>query len=352
MDNSIGDRDVETIGRYRMIKKLGEGGMGEVWLAEHSGLHAFFAVKKAYGDSDSVPRKCLRIEAERMKGLSNRRIPYPVDILEEENSTVLVMEYIEGVTLEEYIRKNAPLEEEEAIAVFKQICEILAYLHSRSPQIIYRDIKPSNFMISSDGEIRLLDFGAAVIADGKRSDEVYGTEGYAAPEQLKGRGIRSEADIYSAAAVFSYMLSAADPSHPPFHPVKGRELGRFISRSSIKLIDCCLSEDPDQRPSNGEALLELVTGIRPGKELVFEQIKGHLYRLFMWLMVAAGCVMLLLRYGGESHPVFEMIVILLSVAGLLWGIIRDELFEEKGFILQRSWNIMITEKKNRGIGED
>ena len=344
--------NVEAAGRYRMLKKLGEGGMGEVWLAEHSSLHALFAVKKAYGEKDGIARRCLRCEAERMKGLNNRHIPYPVDILEEDNSTLLVMEYVEGITLEEYIRKNAPLDEDEALAILRQICGILAYLHSESPQIVYRDIKPSNLMISPDGEIRLLDFGAAVIADGKSVEDAFGTEGYAAPEQLNGGIIRCETDVYSAAAVFSYMLSAADPSRPPFHPVKGKELGRFISRSSIKLIDSCLEEDPDRRPANGGALLELVSGIKPGRERICEQFKGHLYRLFMWMLVAAGCIMLMLRYGGDPRPVLEISVIIMSLAALVWGIIRDELFDGNGFILQRSWNIMITEKKGRGIGEN
>ena len=346
-EKTMNDND---IGRYRLIRELGEGGMGAVWLAEHRQLHTLFAMKTAEGEADGIMRTQLRYEAERMKALNDRRIPYLVDLIEEEERTVLVMEYVEGVTLEEYIQKNAPLEEEEALGLMKSLCDIVAFLHGCRPQILYRDIKPANFMISEGGSIRLLDFGTALLETGQIKTAVCcGTKGYAAPEQLDKGTVRADADVYSLAAVYSYMLSAVNPSRPPFHPISGEELGRMVSRSSKKLIDCCLSKDPDKRPANGAALLERLKKIRPGREAFWGRMEGHIYTIFMWLQVIAVCILLWMRYENTPLPGAELVCYSIALISLLWGVIRDDLFQDAGFILQRSWNIILTEKDCDGL---
>lgn len=339
-----------NIDRYRLIRKLGEGGMGAVWLAEHRQLHTLFAMKSAEGEPEGVMRRQLRYEAERMKALNDRRIPYLVDLIEDEERTVLVMEYVEGITLEEYIRRNAPLEEEEALGLMKSLCDIVAFLHSCRPQILYRDIKPSNFMISEGGSIRLLDFGTALLDTGEMKDMARcGTKGYAAPEQLSSGAVRADADVYALAAMYSYMLSAVDPARPPFHPIHGEELGRMVSRSSKKLIDACLSEDPDKRPANGEALAEKLKKIRPGREAFFGRLEGHMYMLLMWGLVIAVGLLLWLRYENAPLPGAELVFYSMALISLLWGVIRDNFFQDAGFILQRSWNILLTEKDCDGL---
>ena len=347
---SIYEEEGAVIGRYRLIRKLGKGGMGDVWLAEHTQLHTEFAMKMASGDREGVLRSCLRTEAERMKDLNDRRIPYLVDFFEDDECSVLVMEYVEGITLEEYIGKNAPLDEEEALTLMKGVCDIVAFLHNSRPQILYRDIKPSNFMISAGGELRLLDFGTALSqTGGVQSEEICGTRGYAAPEQLKNSSVRADADVYSLAAVYSYMLSAVDPAKPPFHPLTGDELGRMVSRSSKKLIDQCLSPDPDKRPANGMALKERLDKIRPGRENMFMCLEEHLYQLFMWIQVIAACILLWFRYRGHPMPEGEFVCYSISLLSLLWGFIRDELFNDPGFVLQRSWNIVLSSKEGTGL---
>ena len=212
----------KNIGRYRLIRKLGEGGQGCVWLAEHEGLHSLFAMKLAYGDRDALERKLLRRESERMRELEDRRIPYLVDFFEEEELSALVMEYVDGISLAEYLEQNAPLGEREAGELMIRLCDIVAYLHEARPPVLYRDIKPANFMISETGELRLLDFGTALTESGRSGNAVIcGTPGYAAPEQLQGKSCHADADVYALAAVWSYMLTGQDPSKPPFHPLQG-----------------------------------------------------------------------------------------------------------------------------------
>ena len=333
------------IGRYRLIRKLGEGGMGAVWLAEHTQLHTRFAMKMAMGEKDGVLRRCLRTEAERMKLLKDRRIPYPVDFFEDEDCSVLVMEYVEGITLEEYIRRNAPLDEEEALALMKKLCDIVAFLHNCRPRILYRDIKPSNFVISGNKELRLLDFGTALTDNGAfKESQICGTRGYAAPEQLMKGAVRADADVYAMAAVYSYMLSAVDPAAPPFHPLCGEELGRMVSRSSKKLIDACLSADASKRPANGTALLERLDKIKPGREILLNAAEEHMYQILMWAQVAVLCVLLWLRHMNTPAAGVELFAYSAALLSLIWGMVRDELFHDGGFVLQRSWNIILTEK--------
>ncbi len=348
--NGINILEDEIIGRYRLIRKLGEGGMGDVWLAEHTGLKSLFAMKTAAGEKDGILRRQLRVEAERMKTLDDRRIPYLVDMFEDEDRTALVMEYVEGITLEEYLKNNVPLDEEEALGLLKKLCGIVAYLHGCRPQILYRDIKPSNFMIDANGELRLLDFGTALLDTGSlRRDTACGTRGYSAPEQLAGDGGRADADVYSLAAVYSYMLSAADPAKPPFHPLNGDELGRTVSRASKKLIARCLSKDPDRRPANANELLELLEKIRPDRDAILSGAEGHLYHLFLWAEIIAGCVLIKLRCDGAEAAFAESVVLSLSLISLLWGVIRDEMFSGSSFILRRSWNIVLSEKEKTGL---
>ncbi len=338
----------KSIGRYRLIRKLGEGGQGSVWLAEHEGLHTFFAMKLAYGEKDCSERLILRRESERMRELEDRRIPYLVDFFEEEGLSALVMEYVDGLNLEEYLEHNAPLSEKEASELMLGLCDIVACLHEAQPPIIYRDIKPSNFMLSESGGLRLLDFGTALRESGQaQTGGICGTPGYAAPEQLKGKSCHADADVYALAAVWSYMLTGQDPSKPPFHPLHGTECGRMVSRASRKLLDCCLSDDPVRRPQNAAAFADRLMQLRPGSEAFFRRLEALLYRMSLWLLILAACVLIFFRDKGFPVPEAETGLGLAILPVLAWGLIRDCFYPSGSFILSRNLNIVITEKKGR-----
>ncbi len=336
------------IGRYRLIRKLGEGGQGCVWLAEHEGLHSLFAMKLAYGARDAAERHILRRESERMRELEDRRIPYLVDFFEEEDFSALVMEYVEGIDLEEYLKEHAPLNEKEALGLMLKLSDIVSFLHEAHPPILYRDIKPANFMISEDGSLRLLDFGTALYESGHNENTaVCGTPGYAAPEQLRGGGCHADADVYALAAVWSYMLTGQDPAKPPFHPMHGKDCGRMVSRASKKLLDRCLSPDPTLRPQNASAFADKLQQIRPGTEAFFWRMEAMLYRMTLRILVAASSILVFLRYHDRPLENAEMFLGIAIVPALLWGILRESLYPAGSFILSRNLNIVITEKKER-----
>lgn len=226
-----------VIGKYRILRKLGEGGGGSVYLVEDCTLKKLYAMK--IGCKEEMMK-----EAGQMKLITDRRFPYLVDIIdftqmrtpgqeqgnnktndsmEDTSLTGLVMEYIEGPTLEEYIREHAPLSEQETLSLMKQLAGMLQYLHALRPAVIYRDLKPSNLILQPDGMLRVLDFGASLQGYGAISSVYsYGTYGYCAPEQRKGDPLTPSCDIYACGVIMYYMLTGIDPAKPPYGITGGK----------------------------------------------------------------------------------------------------------------------------------
>ena len=143
------------IGKFRIIRKIAEGGEGIVYLAEDEKLHQYNAVKFAFGNRDGRERRALREEAERLASLSDRRVPYLVDLAEGHDYTAEIMEYVEGETLSGYLKSRFPLKSDDALRLMLRVTDLIAYLHENRPPVIYRDIKPDNFIVAGDGSIRL-----------------------------------------------------------------------------------------------------------------------------------------------------------------------------------------------------
>ncbi|MBR3306714.1 MAG: serine/threonine protein kinase [Lachnospiraceae bacterium] len=338
----------ENTGRYRLIKKLGEGGMGCVYLAEHEELKRYFAVKLAFGESEGIARKCLRREAERMKCFDDRRIPYLADMYDCEGYTALVMEYVKGLSLKEYLEERVPLSEAEAVGLMKRMCGIIELLHESRPVILYRDIKPSNFMVTEEGELRLLDFGTALRDETGDERELSGTPGYAAPEQLKGGRVRADGDVYSLGCVFSYMLTGADPSRPPYHPAAASECPEGTSAGSRRLISRCLSEDPDKRPQNASELMDELRLLKPGREPLSERLSEFLYGALLWADIIMALILICMRYNGHAAVKAEYLSVLPLGLAFLWMFLRD-LKSSGSFIIRRSWNVIYSEKSGLGL---
>ncbi|HEY4391976.1 MAG TPA: serine/threonine-protein kinase, partial [Paenibacillus sp.] len=196
-------------GRYRIERLIGQGGMSHVYLAADLKLPGkLWAIKEM---TDRVPREMqLEEEAALLIAMNHHRLPRIVDFWSSETGdhSYLVMDYIEGVHLDQYVRKlGSSFKPETLIGIGMQICEGLHYLHSRKPPIIHRDLKPSNLLIDSKGEIRFVDFGIArkFRPNGIEDTIKLGTIGFAAPEQYGGRQSDGRADLYSLGAVLLYL---------------------------------------------------------------------------------------------------------------------------------------------------
>jgi len=200
-------------GKYKILNIAGKGGMSVVYLAINEKANKQWAIKeiikKDYRDFD-IEKK----EIEMMKCLKHPNLPAIVDVIEQKDSLLIVMDYIEGRSLEDIVQEQGPLAEKSVIRWAKQLCNVLHYLHTRTPPIIYRDMKPSNVMLKPDGNVVLIDFGAAreYKPQNLKDTVLLGTRGYAAPEQYRIDGQSDvRTDIYSLGITVFRLLTGAGP---------------------------------------------------------------------------------------------------------------------------------------------
>ncbi|MBO0780875.1 MAG: protein kinase, partial [Ktedonobacteraceae bacterium] len=212
--------------RYRITRLLGQGGMGAVYQAEDSELgNRVVAIKemnqRGLNQQEAAEAtQAFKREALLLAGLMHHNLPRIYDHFNEQGRWYLVMDFIEGETLEDYLEHTPgnQLPIQEALAIALQICDVLNYLHTRQPPVIFRDLKPANVMRAPSGHLYLLDFGIArLFKPGQAKDTAaLGSPGYAAPEQYGKAQTTPQTDIYSLGAMLHQMLTGNDPSTTPF----------------------------------------------------------------------------------------------------------------------------------------
>ena len=239
------------IGKYTVIRELGQGGEGCVYLARDEDLQRLVAIKEINRTGqDGEEEKRLVKEADFLQQLRHPMLPVIYDLLWE-GAWYLVMEYIQGTTMHDYIEQNGPVREERACAWAEQVLDILEYLHTRKTPVIYRDLKPENIMVCPDGQLKLVDFGAAYRRSFGTDKErgMAATLGYAAPEQLEGQGAYADerSDIYAFGKVLYYIVTGADPAKPPYTSLPVQDYQPLLSDRLERLIRKCIKDDPRER---------------------------------------------------------------------------------------------------------
>ena len=240
-----------NIGKYKLIKALGRGGEGCVYLAEDSVLHRLVAMKRVWNGSREAEEK-LKKEAEFLQRLQHPMLPVVYDLLWDE-AWYLVMEYIEGISLHNYIERSGMVSEKQAGKWAEQLLSILQYLHTRKPPVIYQDLKPDNIIVCPNGNLRMVDFGAAYYRNysGNRERRDAFSVGYAAPEQMKREGYTAYADersdIYAFGKIMYYILTGADPAYPPYTELPIASYASAVSGQMEKVLRKCMEEDPVKR---------------------------------------------------------------------------------------------------------
>ena len=246
-------------GIYDILRKIGLGGMSVVYLAMDTHLNKQWAVKeirkKGNGKDDVVIVNSLLAEANMMKKLDHPSLPRIVDIIDNGETIFVVMDYIEGESLDKILLEYGPQPEELVIAWAKQLCDVLSYLHSQKPPIIYRDMKPANIMLKPEGNIKIIDFGIAreykeqSLAD----TTVLGTKGYAPPEQYSGQ-TDARSDIFALGMTMHHLLTGIDPrGGEKYVPV--RMWNPELSEGIEIIIDKCVQPAAENRYQNCSDLL-------------------------------------------------------------------------------------------------
>lgn len=252
--------------RYELTQKLGQGGMGAVFLASDRRLSTVrWAVKELTDALITDPQErqqaseAFRREAELLASLKHPNLPRVTDHFTEEGKSYLVMELVEGESLQSFIqREGLPRSLPEVLGWVDQLCEVLHYLHSQRPPIIFRDLKPSNIMLTPKGQLKLIDFGIArLFKPGQAADtQAFGTMGYSAPEQY-GRGQTDQrSDIYSLAVVIHQLLTGYDPSNTPFRIPAAAQLNPEIPVAFSDALERAMHNDRAQRFADIPALRE------------------------------------------------------------------------------------------------
>ncbi len=200
--------------RYEIISEIGTGGMARVYKAKDRYLQRIIAVKVLKDElrEDDEFLKRFDTEAQAAASLTHPNIVQIYDVGRDNNRYYIVMEYVDGITLKEYIRQKGFLEWREAINITVQICSALSKAHSRN--IIHRDIKPHNIIMTSEGVPKITDFGIARLASSETATmkiDTVGSVHYSSPEQVRGRYTDAQSDIYSIGVTIFEMVTGQVP---------------------------------------------------------------------------------------------------------------------------------------------
>lgn len=245
--------------KYEILTKIGEGGMSVVYLARDTHLNKQWAVKeirkKGREKEDDVVVKSLRVEADMMKKLDHPALPRIVDIIENNVTIYVVMDYVEGLSLDKILAEYGAQPEELVIEWGKQICDALIYLHGQKPPIIYRDMKPANVMLKPEGNIKIIDFGIAreYKEQGLADTTLLGTKGYAPPEQYSGQ-TDARSDIYALGMTLHHLLTGIDPRAGEAY-APARMWNPELSEGIELIINKCVEPAAENRYQNCQDIL-------------------------------------------------------------------------------------------------
>ncbi|MGE5458904.1 MAG: protein kinase domain-containing protein [Methanobacterium sp.] len=259
--------------RYVIIRTLGQGGMGAVYLALDQRLNnTAVAIKEMSTNAVGTgklqdAREAFKKEASMLINLRHPALPVVRDFFSQgEERCYLVMDYIEGQTLKEIAEKRGPIPEAEVLDWAWQLCVILDYLHSQNPPVIFRDLKPANIMLTPQGQIKLIDFGIArhFQKDSSHDTSAYGSSGFAPPEQYGNNQTDARSDVYALGATMHYLLTGIDPILNPFNfepPSKTVKITMQLETAVMK----ALKLKAENRPRNIQAMMELLP-VRTGSQ--------------------------------------------------------------------------------------
>jgi eukaryotic-like serine/threonine-protein kinase len=263
--------------RYRIIEVLGQGGMGSVYRAVDENLGVDVAVKENLFTTDEYARQ-FRLEAVILANLRHANLPRVTDhFVIGDQGQYLVMDYIEGEDLRQRMERMGNITEDEAILIGAAICDALAYLHTRKPPILHRDLKPGNVKITPDGHIFLVDFGLAKVLHGSQATTTGAramTPGYSPPEQYGTARTDSRTDIYSLGATLYAALSGIIPEDglaramDNTHLTPLRKRNSKVSRRLASTIERAMGIDPADRFQTADEFKRSLLGSKTKTQLL------------------------------------------------------------------------------------
>lgn len=261
---------------YELLRRIGRGGSGEVWLAADRRLGKTWAIKIVRRNSEeetACSRLCGQITAERkmqrrqearsalaeallLRKLDHPALPRIIDIRTGPDRFCIIMDYIEGDPLDRVIRESGPQPENRVIGWALQVADIFWYLHSRNPPVIYQDMKPSNLILRPEGTLKIIDFGAArELNREERRRPAAGTRGYAPPELFQGGSLDVRSDMYSLGMTIRALLTGRSGEEESGDSVA-------ISGGLQAVLAKCTAQNPEERYSSDAELIYALEHVR------------------------------------------------------------------------------------------
>ena len=279
------------LGSYKLLRPLGKGGMGVVYLGEHHVMKRLMALKILPIEATSDPRKVemFKSEARAAAQLEHANIVAAYDFAEAGNKYFITMEYVDGIDLQAAIVRDGTMSIDQAMDVMIQTATGLAHAHDRG--VIHRDIKPSNLLIRTDGVVKISDMGLAKIgfneADKKNSRRLLGTADFVAPEQvIDSRTVDARSDIYSLGCTLYYLLAGRPPfvadsvaqrlaKHQTTPVPDIRDVRGDCPAAVAELITRMMAKRPEDRPKSAGELLSWLSRIAPQHGLAGNQATAN-----------------------------------------------------------------------------
>lgn len=301
--------------KYEILTQLDEGGMSRVYLARDKRLNKQWAIKeiKQSGkrETDEIIAKSFVTEANMIKRLDHPMIPRIVDIINQKDAIFVVMDYIEGQSFEKVIKQHGPQPQDSVVEWGLQLTDALDYLHTRTPPIIFRDMKPGNVMLKPDGSIAIIDFGIArEYRDDKGKEEagdttMLGTRGYAAPEQFGGYGqTDGRTDVYCLGATLYHLLTGNSPAEPPYEILPIRQVDPTLSPGLERVIAKCTQQNPEERYVSAAELYYALDNYEKSDLGYFKKLKRKL-----GVCIACLAVSFLLVFAGLCFVIAHDVVL-------------------------------------------
>ncbi len=353
-------------GQFEVKRELGRGGMGAVMLARDVELDRLVAIKVLPPDlaAHSELRERFLRETRTAASFSHPNIVSIYDVEQVDGLFCLIMQYVEGETLTQRIRRAGPLTAAEAVRLLEETGWALAYAHGRG--VVHRDVKPDNILIDrATGRALVTDFGVArteSAPDGlTRVGEVVGTPQFMSPEQAAGEVLDGRSDLYALGVVGFFALTGRLPfeapttqallamhlTHPP--PPVGT-LRTDLPQELCAVVDRCLAKAPEARFPGGEALVSAVEALRIAQPAVapavrqFHQQANQAVR--MGLVLAATSVAVLPRFGSSDQIIAEAFLL-----AAVWGLLQS-LYHRARFLLRQGFSYEDVREGFRVIGEE
>lgn len=258
----VEDEIVDLIdNRYELRRQIGKGASSVVYLAKDIKLDRVCAVKIVNKNTykDIVAAQESLDEVNKLKQLAHVSIPQLYDIYDDDKRLCIVMEFIDGRNLRELLSvAKQPIDEKTIVNWAKQICRVLYYLHTLNPPRVYRDLKPSNIILQSNGIIKLIDFGTMKNFDESESEDTVnlGTKGYAAPEQFGGRGATDpRTDLYAFGMTLFHLITGVSPAKAPYDIKPVRAYRTDISEQLENIVLKCIKIEREERYQSAMEIL-------------------------------------------------------------------------------------------------